>query len=356
MSKIDVSSRWPRLLSASLSLFATASSAATLRLSSQTWENLIGGGVVHSPYDYDAKGLRIQRRDYNSADSSGTRIARTVWEYDVQERMVRQVQFGVTDTVSILTQSWNGDNLAVATLWGKGGVQRYRDTSIYDNDGNEILRKRFSPTDSLMSQHTWTFDTQGQLATDTTWQPQGGNLVPVLAMQTSWQQGHVVRTQEWSRALGSTRWNALQRTDLAWNGTELASTTNLSGDGTGRILVDSTAYTYDASGNKSTETTFDADRVASARTTFHWEGTSAARGRSIQEASDFRWKQDGSRLVIDADQTVVEFTLMDARGRLILRTSGATRSLDLGSLPQGRYLASAIFAEGRSVHAFTHIR
>lgn len=356
MSKIDQSSRWPRFLAASLSLFATVSSAATLRLSSQTWVNLIGGGVVHSPFDYDEKGLRTQRRDFNSTDSSGPRIARTIWEYDDQARMVRQVQFGVTDTVSILTQSWNGDKLALATLWGKGGIQRYRDTSIYDSDGNEILRKRFSPSDSLMSQHTWTYDSQGQLATDTTWQPQSGNLVPVLAMQTSWQQGRVVRTQEWSRALASSRWNAQQRTDLAWNGTELASTTNLSGDGTGRILVDSTAYTYDASGNKSTETTFNADRVASARTTFVWEGASAARIRSIQEASDLRWKQDGSRLVLDADRTVVEFALMDAQGRSILRTSGSARSLDLGSLPQGRYLASAIFAEGRSVHAFTHVR
>ncbi|MBK8804215.1 MAG: hypothetical protein IPN71_19580 [Fibrobacteres bacterium] len=337
-------------------LSAFASQAATLRLASQTWENLIGGGVVHSPFDYDAKGLRTQRRDYNSADSSGPRIARTVWEYDTDEHMIRQVQFGATDTVSILTQTWVGDNLVRSAVWGKGGIQRYRDTSVYDGSGNEILSKRLSPSDSLVSQQTFTYDNQGQLVADTTWQPQTGSLIAVQATQTHWEQGHVLWTQEWSRSPGSTRWNALQRTDMAWSGVRLASATNLSGDGTGRVLVDSTAYTYDVSGNKSAETTFNAERVASARTTFSWEGTSAARQRLLQTVSDIRWNRNGSSLALEAIQTPLEITLLDANGRVVLRQTGSSRSVDIGKLSQGRYLATATFAHGRSVHPFTALR
>lgn len=356
MSIIDAPSNRYRPFALSVLLAGIASQAATLRLSSQTWENLIGGGVVHSPFDYDSKGLRVQRRDYNSADSSGPRIARTVWEYDAQENMVRQIQFSATDTVSILTQSWIGNKLSVATVWGKDGIQRYRDTSIYDTDGNEVLSKRLSRSDSLMSQHTWTYDSQGQLVTDTTWQPVTGSLIPVQAMQTHWEQGRVSWTQEWSHSASSTRWNALQRTDLAWSSTHLASTTNLSGDGTGRVLVDSTAYAYDASGNESSETIYNADRVASARTTFVWEGTSAARQRALQTFSDSHWSMHGSSLVLDVARTPLEITLLDAQGRILLRETGSGRSIDIGRLSQGRYVACATFADGRSIHPFTTFR
>ncbi len=340
-----------------VTLLATlAAHADGPRLVSQTWENLIGGGVVHSPYDYDAKGLRVQRRDYNSVDSSGPRIARTVWEYDAQDHLIRQVQFGATDTVSILTQSWIGNKQALATVWGKGGVQRYRDTSIYDADGHEIVRKRLSPSDSLVSQHTYTYDNQGQLLADTTWETQGATSAPVQATQTHWVQGSVSWTQDWVQSAGGTRWNALQRTDLVWNGTNLASTTNLSGDGTGHVLIDSTTYTYDASGNESTETTFNADRTASSRITYVWEGISAAHQRQMQSAPDIRWSQTGSSLVLEAAQTPLEISLMDAQGRMVLHTTGTSRSIDIAGLSQGRYLAAATFAQGRVVQAFTTFR
>lgn len=343
-------------LLSTVALSAVATEAATLRLSSQTWQNLIGGGTVHTPYDYDSRGLRIQRRDYNSTDSSGPRIARTVWEYDANDHMVREIQFGATDTVSIRTQTWTGNNLIRATVWGKGGVQRYRDTSIYDASGNVVLSRRLSPSDTLVSQHTWTFDSQGQLVADTTWQPQAGSLVAALAIQTHWEQGRVQWMQEWSKSPGANRWNALQRTEMAWTGSLLASTTNLSGDGTGRVLVDSTAYTYDNAGNESSETTFDGDRIASARITFQWEGTSAARQRALQTISDSHWSMHGSSLVLEAARTPQEIAVMDAQGRIVLRTEGSVRTIDIGGLSQGHYLACAIFAGGRSIHPFATVR
>lgn len=337
-------------------LTSVATRADPLRVSSQTWQNLIGGGVVHSPYDYDAKGLRIQRRDYNSADSSGPRIARTVWEYDAQEHLVREIQFSATDTVSIVTQAWNGDHSIRTTVWGKGGVQRYRDTVIRDAQGRDSISRRLSARGSLVSQHTFTYDAQNELVADTIWQPAGGGLVAGLALATHWENGKVTWTQEWSRSPGATRWNAQQRTELLWNGDLLASTTDLSGDGTGRVLVDSTTYTYDVSGNRTTETTFDPDRIASTRTTYFWEGATAAWRRRHPTGAGVSWKISGNRLSLEGGPTPREITVVDAGGRILLRQAGPNPSIEIGSLTQGQYLAYATFADGRTSHSFSNVR
>jgi len=326
--------------------------AATYRLSSQTWQNLVGGGVVHSPYDYDAQGLRIQRRDYNSADSSGPIVSRTVWQYDNLGRVVAQIQFSATDTLSVLRQNWGAKGVILATVWGKGGVQRYRDTTMFDATGLKICSRRLSSKDSLVSSQTWAYDGLGQLVADTTWQPQADALIPVLVTETHWLDGFVSWIQESSRSLGSTRWNPSQRTEMSWNGSRLISTTNLSNDGTGRLLVDSTSYEYDAAGNRSTETTFDADRVASNRITYVWTLiASTIVGPRPHEGSS--WTISGGQLRIDSDQRPMEIIILDPRGRVVVRAEGSSKSVSLIGLPRGRYLGHVKFADHQSTHAFT---
>jgi len=329
---------------------------ASPRLLSQTWQNLIGGGVVHSPYDYDARGLRTQRRDYNSLDTSGIQLAHTVWEYDAQDRNVRQIEFAGTDTQSIVTRLWTGNGIALETTWGTGGAMRYRDTTRYNGSGLKTSTVRLSPTDSIVSMHTWVYDGSGLLLQDTTWQPNGANFDPVVATQTTWQNGRVAWTQEWARSPQTPRWNATQRTVLEWVSGLLASTTDLSGDGSGRVLVDSTSFAHDKQGNVLTETSFDADRLATTRITYEWETFATAIQRLAAASNQACWRRTAQGLYLDAADPL-EIVLLDSRGRMVSRWLHPAPGVDLSaSLPSGRYFAQARFAHGQSVYAFSTTR
>jgi len=331
--------------------------ASPWRLVSQTWRNLVGGGVVFSPYNYDQRGLRVQRRDYNSKDTSGVLVSRTEWEYDAQDRSVREIAFTETDTATIVTRVWDGALLRVESTWGKRGILRYRDTFTYGTDGQKLSCRRISPADSTISVHTWTYDPAGNLGKDTVWQPDAGSLVAVLATETHWLGATVTWTQEWSRTVGSSRWNPLQRTELEWTNGTLVSTTDLEGDGTGRILSDSTVYAYDPAGNRVKETAFGNERSASTEITYAWVSTGATRiSRFGRAASDL--KTTGNLLRLEAKDDPLEVVLVDSRGRMAVRYEVlSARIWEIPtSLPEGRYLALARFADRQSTCPVTKLR
>ncbi len=333
------------LSSTALVLMTFSNAAAdSWRLVSQSWFNLIGQSVLFSPYDYDSLGRRLQRRDYNSRDSSGVKVSHTIWEYDLLDRPWREIAFSQSDTLSVLVRSYDslGREFQEA-IYGEGGRLRYRDSMSFDHVGNLATTLHFSGTGTVVSRKTFSQNPLLQQESDTTWQAlPGGGFEPALILQTQLAQGRVSWTQQWSKNLGGVQWNPTTYTEMAYRGSLLASVTNLEADGSARVMLDSTVYLADAYGNRTSERTFNQDRIASTLIQYNWvqlpSTRNAMRGSRSKEIGLV-----GSHLLFPQGMRLSDVDLMDSKGRRIVHWAGqgVTEFVIPSSIPSGAYLVHA---------------
>ncbi len=339
-TEIKPAGLFQRWLFAACLVVVSTNSADSWRLTSQTWLNLLGQGAVFSPYDYDAQGHRVQRRDYNSQDSSGLLVSHTQWEYDALDRPSREISFSGPDTVSILVREFDLHGEAFQeSITGPGGKLRYRDSMSYDQTGLLKATVRYSGSGSVLFARSYSLDTLLDLESDTTWQPQGG-LQAVVATQTQSSLGRVSWIQQWSRELGGTQWNPTVHTEMAYNGSLLGSVTNLDGDGSGRVLLDSTVFANDQFGNRLWERTYNYERVASTFIQYNWIKVITAGWLGRAKSTD-GIKVVGNRLIWNQAIQAKEIFLMDAKGRMVVRWTnlGSTEVNIPSSISTGTYFA-----------------
>lgn len=342
------------ILGAALVAAMGAEAKALYFLNSETWRNLggTGGAAVLTTYAYDARGYRILKGVRNLPDTTGPFQSSTRYVHDGLGRLLRAVLLTGADTSTVVDYTYDGaGNLLAFRSQEKDGTLRLLDTLIYDGQSRLVETRRIA--DGVLTQsHVYRYDGQGRVVSDTTFEKQGNGFVAAQAIVNEYGPNGAAASEAHFRVSGGT-WYQVLTVRFGYEGLQLVSKTTR--HGMGGDLRDSTAYAYDAAGNRIKETGFDDEGQPAYVIDYEW--------RAFGPGAVRAWDRARGPILISAAPRALELRadsrrplalrIRDARGALLGGTTfaaGSGRWEYPAGLARGRYLAEATQgAERRSI-------
>lgn len=321
------------------------------RLMSESWISLSSGSSGRSLtlYEYDPRGFRTDSKSW-VPDTTGSMVSSTRYEYDDAGRLLSGATLVSGDTSSSFRNSWNDQELVCTVLRSAHGVLKYVDS--FSNGPAGRKRSWRTLADGSIS---WieVRDSTASSVLDTLFEPDAGGTASPSRITTAFLDGRgfVVREQERINQAGT--WYVSRTTVMGYASGRLASVSDLEGDGVAGVLADSSAYEYDASGNRTARTLFDSDRRPTDRWTWTWSPGLSTRLSDRTEPSTARLV-GRSLEVPEGTRSVRLFGLLGGSfGSATME--GNTRAVLPAGLRAGRYVASLGSASGTRLVSFTFL-
>jgi hypothetical protein len=245
-----------------------------------------------------------------------------------------------------------GDLVATRTR-DKDGTLRITDSLIYDMDGRLAETRRLA-SGTLMQSHIYIYDELGRVQADTVYERQGSTFVPAQAVLTGFDSSGAASEERHFRLVAGA-WHQVHTVRLGYSGALLSARTRYHGaDG---AMADSTAYAYDAAGNRVLESAFDEDGEAVHTVEYTWRafGPGSTRPR-LAVARGIRLAAGPAGLEIQSDsRRPIRLLIRDASGARKDERSypaGAGRWEYPSGLASGIYLAEAVASDRRRAIVF----
>lgn len=313
-------------------------------LHSETWRNLggVGGAAQLTSYEYDSQGRRILKGVRPLSDSTGPFQAATRYAYDARGRLLQVVLLDGEDTSAIVDYAYGADgNLAAFRTRDKDGTLRLTDSLLYDARGRLVETRRLAGG-VLLQAHLYGYDGLGRAVSDTVFERQGNAFVAALAVLTVYDaSGAAIRESHFRLSGGA--WYPVHTVKLGYEDALLVSRARYHGEA--GDLADSTAFAYDAAGNRVKETGFDAEREAVYSIDYDWRpsGPGSVKPRD-RGTGPLLVASAGALELRGAARGPLTLRIFDARGALLggaAFAGGGGRWPYPARLPRGRYLAEA---------------
>lgn len=337
-------------------LSGSAGAAPLYVLQSEVWRNLGGrdGAVQVTEYEYDSRGNRVLKGVRPLADTAGGYQSTTRYLYGTEGRLEKVILLAGTDTSSLIDYAYDGaGNLAATRTRDKDGALRITDSLLYDGSGR-LLETRRLASGTLLQSHVYVYDDLGRVRADTVYERQGSSFQPALAVLTGFDStGAASEERQFRRVAGD--WHQVHTVRLRYAGPLLSSRTRYHGsDG---AMADSTAYAYDAAGNRVLESAFDEDRQAVHSVEFIWRafGPGSTRPRLAGVPGIRIAAVPGGLDILSDSRRPIRLVIRDARGtRLDARSFpvGAGRWEFPSGWASGVYLAEAVSSDRRRAMVF----
>lgn len=245
-----------------LALAITASSAgprtggAGLRfqLQSEAWINRASGGGTQNgtftTHTYDPAGIRLRTQVYIGSVASGEAFERIEYAYfpdGLPETQSNYYSEGLESRISFRYDTQG--RLDTKTIQGADGVERFRDIFGYDGSGRVVEEARWKEAAQVFV-HRKTYAADGSLATDTLLEVDGSALLAVqTAVHGAGRFPDEKRESRFRRQNGV--WYHVQDTFRTYDDKGLLL--HSAGYEVGGKRTDSSAFTYDAYGNRTQE-------------------------------------------------------------------------------------------------------
>lgn len=256
------------LVSGLTALTAEAGPGARYRLQAETWISQAGGGqsATYTAHAYDGEGRRLRTEISLGLDGSGEVFEKREFSYRPDGLLEAQSTYHGSDLEARIVHRYDAaGRLSERVVAGGDGRERFRDAYAYDDRGRMVAETRLQGG-STAAMRRFAYGSDGQLAGDSLFEPEGGVLLPVQAGLHG--EGRVPeerREARWRRQNGA--WYHVLDTFRLHQAGLLVSSAAYQ---VGGLRLDSSAFAYDADGNRLLEERFDGAGSPLSRLVLQW--------------------------------------------------------------------------------------
>lgn len=261
------------LAAALAAIAAEAGSGPRFRLMAETWINQAGGGQsgTFTAHTYDGDGKRIRTEIFIGLDGSGEVFEKREFSYYPDGLLDAQSNYYGKDLESRIVHRYDAaGRVSAKVVQGEDGVECFRDTYAYDAQGRLLTETRMKG-ETATSMHKLAYAADGSVASDSLFEPEGSALVAVqAALHGAGRTPAERRESRWRKQDGA--WYHVQDTFRLYQGGLLASSAAYQ---VGGRRLDSSAFAYDADGNRLLEERFTGAGLPLSRLVFQWKDLQA---------------------------------------------------------------------------------
>lgn len=261
-------------LSAVMAAFASeAWSGPRFQLMAETWINQTGGGQsgTFTAHTYDGSGKRIRTEIFIGLDGSGDIFEKREFIYFADGLLDAQANYYGADLESRIVHRYDAvGRLSTKSVQGEDGVERFRDDYAYDDLGRVATETRIKG-ETTSSMHKLGYASDGSVASDSLFEPEGSSLFPVqAALHGPGRTPAERREARWRKQDGA--WYHVQDTFRLYKDGFLVSAAAYQ---VGGRRLDSSAFAYDADGNRVLEERFTGAGLPLSRLILQWKDLQA---------------------------------------------------------------------------------
>lgn len=308
---------------------STVDAGPRFQLQSEKWINRATGGGTQSgtvtTHAYDPGGNRIRTLVFIGAEASGDPFERIEYAYlpdGLPETQSNYYSEGLESRISFRHDAQG--RLDGKTVSGADGVERFRDLFSYDGQGRVVEEARWKGLVQVFLRRK-TYAADGSLATDTLLEVDGSALLEVqAAVHGAGRTPGEKRESRFRRQNGV--WYHVQDTFRTYDNGLLRHS---AGYEVGGKRTDSSAFAYDADGNRLQEDRFTGTGLPLSSLVYAWKDLQVIAIRNRREAGSGHrmpgprialsgrfgagWRHAGANLLGRLNTNPVEFNLAQGR-------------------------------------------
>lgn len=247
---------------------AEARPGPRFQLLTEAWISQAGGGQsgTFTAHEYDSDGKLRRTLIYIGFDAAGEVFEKREFSYHPDGLLDAQATYNGSELESRIFHRYDASGrLAEKVVQAQDGRERFRDVFAYDGQGRVSMETRMKG-DSPASLHRLAYAADGSVSSDSLFEPDGSTLVPVqAALHGAGRTSGEKRESRWRFQNGV--WYHVQDTfRLYQDGLHVSSAAYQVGGG----RLDSSAFAYDANGNRVLEERFDGSGRPLSRLVLQW--------------------------------------------------------------------------------------
>jgi hypothetical protein len=285
-------------------------------LQSQKWINVLNAGKTgtFSEYQFDEKGLVIQKKNYTGLDKLGKLTSQTDYSYDTQKRLIFE-KTTLSDALNASVQYQYASSIHPTVIIHRSGkaVEKFRDSLFYTSEG--LLREqRCYKANVMIVMHRFGYQV-GRLIIDTTFENDGLTLVPKQGLWYAYDQSNRIfeeRKIQWINGKEYISYTKAREYNV--DGT-LSKVKEYVGKGSSAALISSVSYLYNNQAQRFREEVSNGTGNLVSATEYSWVGgVSAIRNISKNDESNLAIKQIQGQFIPTNGRSL---RLLDLRGRVL---------------------------------------
>lgn len=263
---------------------STVNAGPRFQLQSETWINRATGGGPQSgtvtAHAYDPAGNRIRTLVFIGAEASGEPFERIEYAHLPDGLPETQLNYYAEGLESRIAFRYDAQGrLDAKTVSGADGAERFRDLFSYDGQGRVVEEARWKGSVQVFL-HRKTYAVDGSLATDTLLEVEGAALLEVqAAVHGAGRNPDEKRESRFRRQNGV--WYHVQDTFRTYDNGLLRHS---AGYEVGGRRTDSSAFAYDADGNRIQEDRFTGAGLPLSSLAYAWKDLQVIAIRNRREA------------------------------------------------------------------------
>lgn len=308
-------------------------------------------------YSYDVSGNRVQTRVWSGTDTTVAPGSISKFTYDTSGIITKELLLSGADTSSIVNYAYTGGKLIAIHTLAKDGALRFTDSLLYDGQGNVIEEQRISSAGVKTFFHRYALNAQGKTVADSMYELVSGSYLASQAYIYVYNADSTVASETQWR-LSSDSWDCISTAFMRYAARSLISVATHERDGSGTLMTDSLAYTYDVNGNRTKEEKFDGASTMVQRIVYSWRDTQPnsvlMNSKRFGDERLFMGNRQGRLSVDYGFRNQGEISIFDMTGKRLCRVAvGHSGIVALQGIGKGSYIAVFISGSSRRVMNFT---